>query len=40
LENPKKAEAIYQEMKVTPKSQWLIRTQEALRRLDPAPGVG
>jgi hypothetical protein len=40
LENLKKAEAMYLEMKVTPKSHWLTRTQEALRRLDPAPGVG
>jgi len=33
LENLKKAEALYLEMKVTPKSHWLIRTQEALGRL-------
>ena len=33
IENLKKAEAMYQEMKVTPKSHWLIRTQEALGRL-------
>jgi predicted ATPase len=33
LENLKKAEAMYLEMKVTPKSHWLARTREALDRL-------
>ena len=34
LENLKKAETMYLEMKVTPKSHWLIRTQEALAKLE------
>ena len=34
LENLKKAEAMYLEMKVTPKSYWLKRTQEALAKLE------
>jgi class 3 adenylate cyclase/tetratricopeptide (TPR) repeat protein len=34
LENLKKAEALYLEMKVTPKSYWLKRTQEALAKLE------
>ena len=33
LENLKKAEALYLEMKVTPKSHWLVRTKEALAKL-------
>ena len=33
-ENLKKAEAMYLEMKVTPKSYWLRRTQEALAKLE------
>jgi predicted negative regulator of RcsB-dependent stress response len=33
IENLKKAEAMYLEMKVTPKSHWLTRTQGALTRL-------
>ena len=33
LENLKKAEELYQEMKVTPQSHWLARTREALDRL-------
>ncbi|MGO9145799.1 MAG: adenylate/guanylate cyclase domain-containing protein [Desulfomonilia bacterium] len=34
LENLKKAEGLYLEMKVTPKSHWLKRTQEALAKLE------
>ena len=34
LENLKKAEAMYLEMKVTPRSHWFARTQEALHRLE------
>jgi hypothetical protein len=34
LENLKKAESFYLEMKVTPKSYWLKRTQEALAKLE------
>ena len=34
LENLKKAEGLYLEMKVTPKSYWLKRTQEALAKLE------
>jgi tetratricopeptide (TPR) repeat protein len=37
LENLKKAESLYLEMKVTPKSYWLKRTQEALAKLRLAP---
>jgi len=33
-ENLKQAEAMYLEMKVTPKSYWLKRTQEALAKLE------
>jgi tetratricopeptide (TPR) repeat protein len=33
IENLKKAEAMYLEMKVTPRSHWLTRTQQALERL-------
>ena len=33
LETLKKAEALYLEMKVTPKSYWLARTREALAKL-------
>ncbi len=36
LENLKKAESMYPEMKVTPKSYWLKRTQEALEKLESA----
>jgi tetratricopeptide (TPR) repeat protein len=39
IENLKKAEAMYQEMKVTPKSHWLTRTREALNRLESNPRV-
>jgi hypothetical protein len=39
LEDLKKAEAMYLEMKVPSRNYRLIRTQAALRRLDPAPGV-
>jgi tetratricopeptide (TPR) repeat protein len=34
LENLKKAESLYLEMKVTPKSYWLNRTREALAKLE------
>ncbi len=34
LENLKKAEALYLKMKVTPKSYWLKRTQDALAKLE------
>jgi tetratricopeptide (TPR) repeat protein len=34
LENLKKAESLYQEMGVTPKSHWLKRTQEGLAKLE------
>ncbi|MCX5851289.1 MAG: AAA family ATPase [Deltaproteobacteria bacterium] len=34
LESLKKAEALYREMEVTPESYWLVRTQNALRRLE------
>ena len=37
LESLKKAEALYQEMEITPQSYWLTRTQEALARLGPMP---
>jgi len=33
LENLKKAESMYLDMKVTPRSHWLARTREALGRL-------
>jgi len=36
LENLKRAESLYIEMKVTPKSYWLMRTQEALAKLEAA----
>ena len=36
LENLKKAEALYIEMKVIPESYWLRRTQEALEKLGAA----
>jgi tetratricopeptide (TPR) repeat protein len=39
LESLKKAETMYQEMGVTPQSYWLKRTQEALARLEPMPGI-
>jgi tetratricopeptide (TPR) repeat protein len=37
LENLKKAEAMYLEMKVTPRSHWLARAREALSRLEVGP---
>jgi tetratricopeptide (TPR) repeat protein len=39
LESLKKAETMYQEMEVTPQNSWLKRTQEALARLEPMPGI-
>jgi class 3 adenylate cyclase/tetratricopeptide (TPR) repeat protein len=37
IENLNKAEAMYLEMRVTPKSYWLTRTREALHRLEVGP---
>jgi len=34
LESLKKAETMYQEMEITPKSHWLVRTKEALAKLE------
>jgi tetratricopeptide (TPR) repeat protein len=39
LKSLKKAETLYQEMEITPESYWLKRTQEALARLEPMPGI-
>jgi len=39
LENLKKAEALYLEMEVTPKSYWLTRTKDALKKLGSAAGA-
>jgi len=39
IENPRKADAMYLEMQVIPKSYWLKPTQELLARLEPVPRV-
>jgi tetratricopeptide (TPR) repeat protein len=36
MENLKKAEEMYLDMKVSPDSYWLTRTREAMARLEPA----
>jgi class 3 adenylate cyclase/tetratricopeptide (TPR) repeat protein len=39
MESLKKAEALYEEMEVTPQSYWLTRTKEALKKLRSAAGA-
>ena len=39
MESLKKAEALYQEMEITPESHWLTRTKDAMNKLGSAAGT-